>query len=125
MLISENIHIVAATRYLPEHPASNDEQFAFAYHITIRNECGNSVQLLHRYWLITDADGKKVEVTGAGVIGEQPIIKHGEQYEYTSGAIIDTPVGAMEGYYEMQDEHGNSFKVPILPFSLAVPNSIN
>lgn len=125
MHISENIHIVASTRYLPEHPASSDDQYAFAYHITIRNESGIPIQLMNRYWLITDADGKKIEVQGAGVIGEQPTIKHGEQFEYTSGAIIDTPVGAMEGYYEMQKEDGTGFKVPILPFSLAVPNSIN
>ena len=125
MHISENIYIVAATRYLPEHPASADDQYAFAYHITIKNECGKTIQLMNRYWLITDADGKKIEVQGAGVIGEQPTIKHGEQFEYTSGAIIDTPVGAMEGYYEMQQDDGSAFKVPILPFSLAVPHTIN
>ena len=125
MHISENINIVATTRYLPEHPASSDDQYAFAYHIAIKNESGTTVQLMSRYWLITDADGKKIEVRGAGVIGKQPTIKHGEQFEYTSGAIINTPVGAMEGHYDMQYENGSIFKVPILPFSLAVPNAIN
>lgn len=125
MHISENINIVATTRYLPEHPASSDDQYAFAYHIAIKNESGTTVQLMSRYWLITDADGKKIEVQGVGVIGEQPMIKPGDQFEYTSGAIINTPVGAMEGYYEMQRQDGSAFKVPILPFSLAVPNTIN
>lgn len=125
MHINENIHIIASTRYLPEHPASSDDQYAFAYHIAIKNESGTTIQLMSRYWLITDADGKKIEVQGAGVIGEQPTIKHGEQFEYTSGAIINTPVGAMEGYYDMQHKDGSALRVPILPFSLAVPNTIN
>ena len=125
MHISDNIHINASTRYLPDHPASSDDQYAFAYHIAIKNESGFTVQRMSRYWLITDADGKKIEVQGVGVIGEQPMIKHGDQFEYTSGAIINTPVGAMEGYYEMQHQDGSAFKVPILPFSLAVPNTIN
>jgi len=125
MHTNENIHIVASTRYLPEHPASSDDQYAFAYHIAIKNKSGTTIQLMSRYWLITDADGKKIEVQGDGVIGEQPTIKHGEQFEYTSGAIINTPVGAMEGYYDMQHEDGSALRVPILPFSLAVPNTIN
>lgn len=123
--IVQNIIVEAATKYLPEHPAAKQAQYAFAYEITIKNQSEQSVKLLNRYWLITNADGKKTEVKGAGVVGEQPLIPSGESYQYNSGAVLDTPVGAMEGYYEMQLADGEMVTVPIRPFSLAVPNAIN
>lgn len=123
--ICKNICIEAAVKYLPQHPAAKKEQYAFAYEITIKNNSDQPVQLINRYWLITNADGKKMEVRGAGVLGEQPLIASGDSYQYTSGAVLDTPVGAMEGYYEMRLDNGEMMKVPITPFSLAMPNAIN
>ncbi len=119
------IKVDVTTRHLPDHPANTDEKYAFAYQIVITNESDLPVQLISRYWLITDGSGKKSEVQGEGVIGKQPNIAPGENFEYTSGAVIDTPVGTMEGYYQMQTEEGDMFKVPIDVFTLAVPNIIN
>lgn len=119
------IKVDVTTRHLPDHPANTDEKYAFAYQIVITNESDLPVQLISRYWLITDGSGKKSEVQGEGVIGKQPNIAPGENFEYTSGAVIDTPVGTMEGYYQMQTEEGDLFKVPIDVFTLAVPNIIN
>lgn len=119
------IKVKVATRHLPEHPANHDDKYAFAYQITIENGSDVPVQLISRYWLITDGSGKKSEVQGEGVVGKQPTIAPGEHFEYTSGAVIDTPVGTMEGYYQMQAETGDMFRVPIEVFRLAVPNVIN
>lgn len=119
------IKVDVSTRHLPDHPANTDEKYAFAYQIVITNGSDMPVQLISRYWLITDGSGKKSEVQGEGVIGKQPKIAPGENFEYTSGAVIDTPVGTMEGYYQMQTEDGDMFKVPIDVFTLAVPNIIN
>lgn len=120
-----DIQVRVNTRHLPEHLPSDSEQFAFAYHITIKNESNETVQLINRYWRITDANGKTSEVQGAGVVGKQPILKASESFEYTSGAVIDTPVGNMEGYYEMERANGERFKVPIDVFRLAVPHILH
>lgn len=119
------IVIQVSTRYLPDHLPENSSQYAFAYQITIINQSDETVQLINRYWNITDANGKSSEVQGSGVVGKQPVIKPGEQFQYTSGAILDTPVGSMQGYYEMQTSDGTSFRAPIDIFRLAVPNVIN
>ena len=81
--------------------------------------------MLSRYWLITDGNGKNTEVQGEGVVGKQPLIDPASEYQYTSGALIDTPVGSMQGHYEMENEDGERFRVPINIFSLSVPNAIN
>ncbi len=120
-----SILVKVKSRFLPDHPASTDGKYAFAYHVTILNLSKETVKLLHRFWLICDADGKSMEVEGAGVVGKQPEIKPGEQFEYSSGAIIDSPVGSMQGYYEMQRTDASTFRVPIDVFSLAVPNVLN
>ncbi|RDV28076.1 Co2+/Mg2+ efflux protein ApaG [Alteromonas aestuariivivens] len=120
-----DILIYVATRYLPEHAPEQPGKYAFAYHITIQNRSDVTVQLLNRYWLITDANGKSSEIRGAGVVGKQPIIEPGDEFQYTSGAIIDTPVGNMQGYYEMTTDNGLEFRAPIDIFTLAVPNVIN
>jgi ApaG protein len=120
-----NIEVRVKTRHLPEHLPTDSIQFAFAYHISIVNHSESRVQLINRYWQITDANGKSAEVQGAGVVGKQPIIDPGETFEYTSGAVIDTPVGSMQGYYEMEHENGERFRVPIKAFRLAVPNVIH
>lgn len=123
------IVIHAQTRYLPDHLPDEEDKFAFAYQITIHNKSDVTVQLLNRYWLITDGNGKQKEVRGEGVVGKQPIIEPGEDFSYTSGAVIDTPVGAMQGYYEMIAKHNTGetdlFTAAVDVFSLAVPKSIN
>lgn len=119
------ILIQVATRHLPDHATEKPDQHAFAYQITISNKSQQAVQLLSRYWLITDANGKTTEVSGEGVVGKQPVIAPGDDYQYTSGAILDTPVGSMQGYYEMESADGTPFRANIDVFRLAVPNLIN
>jgi len=118
------VEITVETQYL-KNQIPDREQYAFAYKISIHNYGQNSVQLINRYWLITDGNGKKTEVQGPGVIGEQPHIPPGESFKYTSGAVLDTPVGTMQGYYEMQQKDGERFEATISVFSLAVPNVVN
>ncbi len=120
-----DIEVRVKTRHLPDHLPSDSSQYAFAYHITIANKSETTVQLINRYWRITDANGKTSEVQGAGVVGKQPILKAGETFDYTSGAVIDTPVGSMEGYYEMEQEDGMRFRVPINVFRLAIPSILH
>ncbi len=117
------IHIDVLSRYLPEQ--SEAGRHVFAYTIRLRNDGAESAQLISRYWRITDADGDVEEVRGAGVVGEQPTIAPGGEYEYTSGAILDTQVGAMEGHYDFRLPSGEMFKAPIAPFSLRIPNSVH
>ena len=120
-----DIEVRVKTRHLPDHLPSDSTQYAFAYHITIENKSNVTVQLINRYWRITDANGKASEVQGAGVVCKQPILKAGESFDYTSGAVIDTPVGSMEGYYEMELEDGVRFRVPIAVFRLAIPSILH
>lgn len=120
-----DIQVRVKTRHLPEHLPSDSKQFAFAYHITIENKRNETVQLINRFWRITDANGKATEVEGSGVVGKQPILKSGESFEYTSGVVIDTPVGNMEGYYEMEQENGERFRVAIPLFRLAIPSILH
>ena len=119
------IKVLVQTRHLSDHPANDENKYAFAYQITITNHSETQVQLMSRYWLITDGTGKKSEVQGEGVVGKQPHLAPGEEFQYTSGAILDTPVGTMEGYYDMQLQGGETLRVPIEVFRLAVPNTIH
>lgn len=123
--LSDKINVSVITQHLPEHAANEADKYAFAYEITIANNSRESVQLINRYWLIIDGNGKQSEVEGAGVIGQQPQIDSGNSFQYTSGAVLDTPVGSMQGFYEMQDKDGALFRVPIDIFRLAVPHQIN
>ncbi|PKG98704.1 Co2+/Mg2+ efflux protein ApaG [Paraglaciecola sp. MB-3u-78] len=118
------VEITVETQYLKNQVPDKDK-YAFAYKISIHNQGQHSVQLVNRYWLITDGNGKKTEVQGPGVIGEQPHILPGEYFKYTSGAVLDTPVGTMQGFYEMQQQDGERFEAAISVFSLAVPNIVN
>ena len=112
-------------QYLPEQSDPDNQQYAFAYTVTIRNLGRTPVQLLGRYWLITNGNGREIEVQGEGVVGEQPHIAPGEEYQYTSGAVIETPLGTMQGHYEMVDADGNAFRIAIPVFRLAVPTLIH
>jgi len=118
------IDITVETQYLKNQIPDKDK-YVFAYKISIQNNGQQPVQLINRYWLITDGNGEKTEVQGEGVIGEQPHIQNGDSFQYTSGAVLDTPVGTMQGYYEMQRENGELFQAAINVFSLAVPNAVN
>lgn len=119
------VPVQVETYYIPAQSDAAAERFVFAYTITIRNESASRVKLLRRYWSITDANGKHTEVRGDGVVGEQPELAPGESYTYTSGAVLETPVGTMQGHYEMQAADGTEFEAPIAVFRLAVPNVLN
>jgi ApaG protein len=105
------------TRSSPEH-----SQYFWAYRVVIENEGLETVHLLSRHWMITNARGELTEVKGPGVVGEQPILKPGESFEYTSGAPLDTPSGLMGGAYQMESETGERFDIEIPTFSLHRPD---
>lgn len=117
------VHVQSA--FIPSQSAPDDERYVFAYTITIRNLGRTSVQLLGRYWLITNGNGRETEVQGEGVVGEQPHIAPGEEFQYTSGAVMETPMGTMQGHYEMVDPEGNAFQVDIPVFRLALSSHIH
>ena len=125
MSLSFEIPIQVESFYIAAQSDPSQQRYVFAYTITIRNHSTETVQLLKRYWLITDANGKETEVYGDGVVGEQPQLAPGASYSYTSGAVLDTPVGTMQGHYEMTSQSHLSFKAPIPLFRLAMPNILN
>ncbi len=126
MNVQETIEIQAQPEFVTEYITSNREkEFIFAYRILITNHSPDDIQLLSRHWLITDADGKQTVVEGEGVIGEQPVIKAGASYHYSSGAHLQTPVGVMQGNYTFIDSNSQTFKVTIPAFRLAVPGMIH
>ena len=112
-------------QFVPEHSRPDEDKFLFAYTVTIRNTGDVAAQLISRHWIITDANNKIEEVQGLGVVGEQPFLKPGESFEYTSGTAIATPVGAMKGSYQMVAEDGTSFEAEIPEFILAVPRVLH
>ncbi len=116
-------HVVS--HYLAEQSQPDQQRYVFSYTITIKNLGRGSAHLLTRYWLITDANGKKLVIEGEGVVGQQPHINATDEFTYTSGTIIETPVGVMQGQYTMEDEVGNRFKVEVAPFRLAMPNILH
>lgn len=121
----DSIEIKTACRFIPEQSDVEAERYVFAYHITIRNTGSVSAQLMSRHWIITDAEGAVQEVKGAGVVGQQPVLQPGEQFEYTSGCTIASPVGTMKGSYQMVSEDGTSFDAPIAEFTLAMPRTLH
>lgn len=119
------VAVRAKPQYLAEQSNPDQQRYVFAYTILISNEGDEPVQLLHRFWLITDGNGQTQEVYGEGVIGEQPVIEPGGTYVYTSGAVSQTEVATMQGYYEMVTDGGEPFRADIPVFTLAVPNRLN
>ena len=115
------IQVGVKTVYVTEQSDPEQDRFVFAYTITISNQGDAPAKLLNRHWVITDANGKVQEVRGPGVVGEQPHLKPGEEFRYTSGTVIATPVGTMHGSYEMMADDGTRFDAEISPFSLAMP----
>jgi ApaG protein len=120
-----DIAVSVATRFLDEQSAPGDNRFVFAYTITIRNAGGVPARLLTRHWIITDANGKLQEVRGDGVVGEQPWLAPGENFEYTSGAVLETAVGTMRGSYQMLADDGTHFDAAIPQFTLSVPRTLH
>jgi ApaG protein len=118
---SHKIRVDVQTGYRDDQSDPGQDRYVFAYTITIRNEGQVPARLLTRHWLITDSNGKVQEVHGDGVVGEQPYLKPGEGFRYSSAAVIETPVGAMQGHYEMIGDDGQQFEAPIAPFGLAMP----
>ena len=119
------IRIDVQTDYLPAQSSPEAGRYVFSYTITIRNTGSEPARLLNRHWIITDANGKVQEVRGEGVVGEQPYLRPGEGYRYTSGTMIATPVGRMQGSYEMVSETGEHFDAEIAPFSLSMPRTLH
>jgi ApaG protein len=113
------------TSYVADQSDPSASRFVFSYTITIRNEGTEAAKLLTRHWLITDANGKVEEVHGEGVVGHQPHLKPGYAFQYSSGAMIETPVGVMQGSYQMVTDAGEHFDAPIAPFSLAIPGIVH
>jgi ApaG protein len=115
------IRVDVETGYRDDQSDPLQDRYFFSYTITIRNEGKVPARLLTRHWLITDANGKVQEVRGEGVVGEQPYLKPGQGFRYSSAAVIETPVGAMQGSYQMIGDDGTQFDAPIAPFRLAMP----
>lgn len=120
-----NIGIRVVTNYIDEQSEPASDRYVFAYTITIANNGEVPARLISRHWIITDANGKVQEVTGDGVVGEQPHLNPGEEFRYSSGAVLETPVGAMQGLYRMEADNGVNFDAPIAPFTLAVPGVLH
>lgn len=120
-----DIHIQVATDYVDEQSEPESDRYVFAYTITISNNGDVPARLISRHWIITDANGKVQEVSGDGVVGEQPHLNPGEEFRYSSGAVLETPVGAMQGLYRMEADNGVNFDAPIAPFTLAVPGVLH
>ena len=119
------IHVEVETSYIEEQSNPGDKRFVFSYTITIRNEGRVPARLLTRHWIITDANGNVKEMRGEGVVGEQPYLKPGQGFRYSSGTVIETPVGTMQGSYQMLADNGQQFDAPIAPFRLAMPGVLH
>jgi ApaG protein len=119
------ITVVPTASFLAEQSDPAKNQYVFSYTIKITNSGDITAQLISRHWYITDADHKVQEVKGVGVVGQQPLLKPGESFEYTSGASIPTAVGTMRGTYQMRAEDGQTFDATIPPFTLSVPRTLH
>ncbi|MGW8183137.1 MAG: Co2+/Mg2+ efflux protein ApaG [Burkholderiales bacterium] len=120
-----DIQVTARTAFIPEQSDLDSGRYVFAYTITITNAGNIPAQLVSRHWIITDANNQVQEVRGLGVVGEQPLLRPNESFEYTSGTAIATPVGTMRGSYQMVAEDGRQFDAPIPEFTLSVPRVLH
>lgn len=125
MINAPRVCVQVQSVYIEAQSAPDEERYVFSYTVTIRNLGRHPVQLLGRYWLITNGNGRETEVQGEGVVGVQPNIEPGNEYQYTSGAVLETPLGTMQGHYDMIDADGNPFSIDIPVFRLAVPALIH
>jgi ApaG protein len=122
---TEGIRISVKSQYLADQSVPQTKRYVFAYTVTIANEGAEPAQLRTRHWIITDGTGKVEEVKGPGVVGQTPYLRPGEQFEYTSGCILQTARGQMHGSYQMVRPDGRMFDAVIAPFLLALPHSLN
>jgi ApaG protein len=123
--VTRGIRITVQPEYLADRSDPQAGNYLFAYHITIRNEGGERVQLLSRHWIITDGTGHQEHVRGPGVVGQQPKLGPGEDFEYTSACPLATPVGTMHGSFQMVTAEGDQFDAVINPFTLAYPGTLH
>lgn len=123
--ITNGIRVTVSSNYIPAQSAPKARRYVFAYTVRIANEGTEAAQLKSRHWIITDGNGKVEQVRGPGVVGEQPMLRPGEHFEYTSGCVLETPRGSMEGTYQMQRADGTEFDATIAPFALMLPYSLN
>ncbi len=123
--LTRGVRIIVTPQYIPERSSADHSYYFFAYHVTIRNEGEVPVQLISRHWIITDGTGRVQEVRGPGVVGEQPRLQPGEEFEYTSACPLPTEVGSMHGTYQMVTDSDEHFDACIEPFTLARPNIMN
>ena len=119
------IEVEVETSYLDEQSEPAEHRFVFAYTVTLRNAGAVPARLLTRHWIITDANGRVQEVRGDGVVGEQPHLQPGQGFRYSSGAVLETPVGSMHGSYRMVGDDGEQFDAPIAAFRLAKPGTLH
>jgi ApaG protein len=122
---TNGIRVQVTTKYLPERSSPRDNEYWFAYFISISNVGTEAAQLMGRHWVITNTDGEEEEVRGEGVVGEQPVLSPGTTYNYNSFCHLTTSVGTMHGEYIMVTPSGETFEARIAPFTLAVPNALN
>ena len=122
---SYTIDVQVETRFVPDQSKPHDNRYVFAYTVTLHNAGDVPARLLTRHWVITDANGKVEEVRGEGVVGEQPWLRPGDRYQYSSGAVLDTVVGTMRGSYQMLADDGTRFDAPIPPFTLSIPRTLH
>jgi len=120
-----NIRVEVETRYIEDQSNPEQNYYVFAYTITIQNKGQQSAQLLTRHWVITDSNQKVQEVRGDGVVGEQPLLKPGEQFVYTSGTMLETAVGTMKGSYQMLADDGSQFDATVDEFVLSTPRVLH
>jgi len=120
-----NIRVDVETRYIEDQSNPEQNYYVFAYTITIQNQGRQSAQLLTRHWVITDSNQKVQEVRGDGVVGEQPLLKPGEQFVYTSGTMLETEIGTMKGSYQMLADDGSHFDAAIDEFVLSTPRVLH
>jgi len=123
--LTNGILVTVRSQYIPERSSVSARQFAFAYTVRIANQGEGTAQLKSRHWIITDANGAVQEVRGEGVVGVQPVLRPGEEFEYTSWCMIGTPSGSMRGTYQMFTPDGARFDAEIAPFRLGLPQTLN
>jgi ApaG protein len=124
-VVTEGIRVSVTSVYVPEQSAPSNKRYVFAYTVKIVNEGAEPAQLRTRHWVITDGNGKVEEVRGPGVVGQQPFLRPGEHFEYTSGCVLQTARGEMRGTYQMHRADGREFDAAIAPFVLALPFTLN
>lgn len=122
---AKKINVEVLPHYIPDQSDPLNDHYVFSYTVTIRNEGDKPARLMTRHWVITDGDGQVQEVRGEGVIGKQPYLKPGDDYQYTSGTFMNTPVGTMKGSYQMITDTGETFDADIPNFTLYVPNTLH